>query len=133
MQAEPGDEQLPTEWWRKKTRTGKVFYEHKTTRNIQYEFPGPETKKPQPEPEPQPEPQSVPEPRPDPERTRREGTDSSVRAELERLQATQASAMEDPYQDEVPECITAFRDEGYRIMMVTGDSDAAAENIAYAT
>jgi len=41
--------------------------------------------------------------------------------------------MEDPYQDEVPESVAALREEGYRIMMVTGDSEFAAENIAYAT
>ena len=34
---------------------------------------------------------------------------------------TQANAMEDPYQEEVPECVTALRDEGYRLMMVRGD------------
>lgn len=49
------------------------------------------------------------------------------------LVVTQASAMEDPYQDDVPESIAALRAEGYRIMMVTGDSESAAENIAYAT
>lgn len=46
---------------------------------------------------------------------------------------TQASAMEDPYQTEVPQCISLLREEGYRLMMVTGDSDSAAEGIAYAT
>lgn len=36
---------------------------------------------------------------------------------------TQANAMEDPYQEEVPECIAALREQGYRVVMVTGDSE----------
>ncbi|EOD07476.1 hypothetical protein EMIHUDRAFT_453322, partial [Emiliania huxleyi CCMP1516] len=54
-------------------------------------------------------------------------------AVLSRAYRGLASAMEDPYQEAVPEAIAALRAEGYRLMMVTGDSDAAAENIAYAT
>ena len=48
------------------------------------------------------------------------------------VRVTQASAMEDPYQRHVPESISALRAQGYRVMMVTGDSESAAENIAYA-
>lgn len=45
---------------------------------------------------------------------------------------TQATAMEDPYQDNVPDTLRRLQTAGFRVMMVTGDSESAAEGIAYA-